>query len=730
MALIQSTLNQLRTASALSPTDQYYTTDLGQEGFWYEDGTGSPTDDNTGTVLFNTSGTNQIFRRVFDAGFVNAKWFGAKGDGIVDDTSSIQAALEFISKTNDPYADNEASFGGGTVFLPRGVYMVTYTLMIGQNCRLIGVNDRYHFEYLYGTVANPSGAGTLIRANFENANKWVISSATYKIQTPTIPPSPPVLDLLPYDIALSKAGGSSNSYDKYIYRMGINIENLTIDGGENNAFGGIRLSNAGNSTIRNVGVHNAKCGIMLNTCWGGSIENCFVNMIWYGVLIIDCNSLLIIDSYLRGVSGYAPINEEDLPDFIYQDQPYSDWDLNDDVKYGKTGIYCYYTSSLSIIATVVEETINGISCLNSTMSMTSIHLEVLSKYGIVVGIGEQTQLIAEQVYFWNITAAFYFGKYAIAKLNTIQVSYHPTLSTYASELYVNNNSFLRNINFTNTIYHKRKYLPDIVFTDEGNKGQNYGAVYVNPDDGDDDNYGFNENDAVRTFDAALVRTQNQSTINPVNRICIKAAPPVGGTVTPQTGAALKSLEIVSIENVDILVTSYGASSETGAQKGRIFFEGDQSGQQIAMIGQIELLGNVNLYFRNVDLVCNVALAMSSNPTNLSIFGLKNAYSKVTFENNDEIYPPTPSPIGNIFLDTPYFIFQANTNAAMANPVCSLLDSKFVNIVIVGGSGLSSNQLGMSVLGVDCVQINSVIPLSYFALPNHGWQDAAIMRNNF
>ena len=45
MALIQSTLNQLRTASALSPTDQYYTTDLGQEGFWYEDGTGSPTDD-------------------------------------------------------------------------------------------------------------------------------------------------------------------------------------------------------------------------------------------------------------------------------------------------------------------------------------------------------------------------------------------------------------------------------------------------------------------------------------------------------------------------------------------------------------------------------------------------------------------------------------------------------------------------------------------------------------
>lgn len=33
MALIQTTINQLRTAAGLNPTDEYYTTDLGQEGF-------------------------------------------------------------------------------------------------------------------------------------------------------------------------------------------------------------------------------------------------------------------------------------------------------------------------------------------------------------------------------------------------------------------------------------------------------------------------------------------------------------------------------------------------------------------------------------------------------------------------------------------------------------------------------------------------------------------------
>ncbi len=33
MALVQTTISQLRTATGLNPTDEYYITDLGQEGF-------------------------------------------------------------------------------------------------------------------------------------------------------------------------------------------------------------------------------------------------------------------------------------------------------------------------------------------------------------------------------------------------------------------------------------------------------------------------------------------------------------------------------------------------------------------------------------------------------------------------------------------------------------------------------------------------------------------------
>lgn len=43
----------------------------------------------------------------------NVKWFGAKGDGVTDDTTSIQNAIDSLSTT-----------GGGTVIVPAGNYMI------------------------------------------------------------------------------------------------------------------------------------------------------------------------------------------------------------------------------------------------------------------------------------------------------------------------------------------------------------------------------------------------------------------------------------------------------------------------------------------------------------------------------------------------------------------------------------------------------------------------------
>ncbi len=56
---------------------------------------------------------------------VNVKDFGAKGDGVTDDTAAIQTALDSME-------------GGGIVYIPAGDYVVKGTLFIPNMCTLVG----------------------------------------------------------------------------------------------------------------------------------------------------------------------------------------------------------------------------------------------------------------------------------------------------------------------------------------------------------------------------------------------------------------------------------------------------------------------------------------------------------------------------------------------------------------------------------------------------------------
>mgnify|MGYP001017801579 CR=1 FL=1 len=77
----------------------------------------------TGMVVAPDSGTGRWFR-VY-SGAVNVRWFGAKGDGVTDDTVAIQAALT-------------AAPADGRVTLPPGVYRIGATLTVSKKLYIDG----------------------------------------------------------------------------------------------------------------------------------------------------------------------------------------------------------------------------------------------------------------------------------------------------------------------------------------------------------------------------------------------------------------------------------------------------------------------------------------------------------------------------------------------------------------------------------------------------------------
>ena len=97
----------------------YYATGDNGGGEFYWDATSTATA-NDGTIIQATGVTTGRWIRIYD-GDLNTSWFGAKGDGVADDTAAIQATIDVLST------------GGGQVFIPEGTYLVTSTILIDQN---------------------------------------------------------------------------------------------------------------------------------------------------------------------------------------------------------------------------------------------------------------------------------------------------------------------------------------------------------------------------------------------------------------------------------------------------------------------------------------------------------------------------------------------------------------------------------------------------------------------
>lgn len=112
------TIAELRALTGSPAIGLVYIVDPGQEGHFQYDPADTASPDNTGTVLATASGAR--YKRVIGTDYVNAAWFGAKGDSSTDDTAAIQSA------------DHTASALSKRLYFPAGTYMA-YGLLINSS---------------------------------------------------------------------------------------------------------------------------------------------------------------------------------------------------------------------------------------------------------------------------------------------------------------------------------------------------------------------------------------------------------------------------------------------------------------------------------------------------------------------------------------------------------------------------------------------------------------------
>jgi len=107
----RSTISEIRVMAGDLRNNLFYTTDLGQEGNWYYDATDTMSADNTGTVLVTADGKR--IKRIFDV--LTPEMFGCKGDGITDDATNLQKALNLGLPINFKHGSNYLVSAGFTI---------------------------------------------------------------------------------------------------------------------------------------------------------------------------------------------------------------------------------------------------------------------------------------------------------------------------------------------------------------------------------------------------------------------------------------------------------------------------------------------------------------------------------------------------------------------------------------------------------------------------------------
>lgn len=237
-----------------------------------------------GKASFNSNSTYQVWRNVKD--------FGAKGDGLTDDTAAINAAIS-SSKRCAPGVCASSTTTPATVYFPAGTYIVSssiidyyYTNLIGNPNCLPVLKPTARFTGLGVIDGNQYQAGN--KLGFGSTNVFFRQVRNFIIDMTGVPASTAMTGI---HWPTAQATSIQNVQFKMSSATGTQHQGLFIEEGSGGYVGDLRFDgglyglNVGNQqfTMRNITITNAVTAIYQIWSWGWTysgitVSNCQVGL--------------------------------------------------------------------------------------------------------------------------------------------------------------------------------------------------------------------------------------------------------------------------------------------------------------------------------------------------------------------------------------------------------------------------------------------------------------------